>query len=130
MPPLGYLKQVEQSLPGTFRDIESRCGLSKSTIKRWVKFLRAENRCYVGKWVRCVGSGGFMPYFEIGEGVDAVCKLRPYTPSQQGHRYRRKRSKDPELAIADRNKASAKYWPRKAAVNGDPVVNLFFGRKK
>lgn len=136
MPPVGFRKQVELAMPGTFGELVGKTGLSQSTIKKWLAVIRADGASHIGKWIRTEGRGGsFRPVHVLGPGRDARCNLKRMDGAECSRRYRKALAKaskegDPRL---DRRRAvaSAKWFARKAAKGKsvDPLVAALFGTR-
>lgn len=127
MPPVGYRDYLLRSLPGTPKELIERTGLNPRTVTGLLKKLRASAELHIGKWSRSQGRGNFQPTYVAGPGKDAVCKLKPLTDSQIGKRCWARMKGTP---AHDRRKAkdTARYFAKKAAKRGDPMINALHGR--
>lgn len=132
MPPVGFRRLVEEALPGTYGELIERTGLAESTVKRWIKVMRAEGKVFISAWRRCIGNPGhggqFMPRFAVGENrKDRPCPFKASTSTETSTRHREKAKKTGEWAhmLA---RSNARKWARKAQQHGDPLVNALFGR--
>lgn len=128
MPPVGYRQHVLDAMPGTRSQIASKVSMAPRTLTGLLKSLRESGACHVSGWQRSDGSGNFQPLYVAGPGENVPCKLKPYTDAQVGHRYWKSIKKDER---GERRKArdAARYYAKKAAKNGDVLVNALFGRK-
>lgn len=114
MPPVGYKAQVVAAMPGTVPEIMARSGMTETTVKRWIRILRAAGESHIAKWKRSIGSGAFQSVHVLGAGQDARCYLQPYTTAQLSKRSRRAGKVDGR-AEATQARRSAKYYAKKAA---------------
>lgn len=131
MPPPGYRSLVEAALPGTYGELIERTGLAESTVKRWIKIMRAEGLVSITAWRRCIGNAGhggrYMPRFAVCSRPDVPCPFVRLTSTESStmHRDRLKKSGEWAHKLATWN---ARKWARKAQQQGDPLVNALFGR--
>ncbi len=116
---------VLAALPGTAPEICASTGLAKSVVWRWLGLLREDCECHVGGWVRVPGGGPFQARYVAGPGVDAICRLRPFTEAQKSARFRRKaRSNGSWL---DRlAQVRGRYWANRPK-RRDPMIEALFG---
>ena len=129
MPPVGYKAQVVAAMPGTVPEITVKCGMTVTTVKRWIRIMRAAGESHIGSWKRCEGSGGFQSIHVLGAGFDAPCRLKPFTGAQYSKRSRRNAKVDGRADIAQARR-SAKYYARKAAAAPhDWTAALFLGQE-
>ncbi|WP_147328072.1 hypothetical protein [Duganella sp. BJB476] len=88
--------------------------MTETTVKRWIRIMRAAGETHIGSWRRCEGSGGFQPIHVLGPGADALCRLKPFTGAQCSKRSRRNAKADGRADVAQARR-SAKYYAKKAA---------------
>lgn len=119
--------EVMAALPGTAKSIETSTGRGKTTVWRWLKDIHDAGECHIVKWSRCELGGPFVAHYVAGPGVDAVCRLRPFTEAQKSARYRRKARADGSWL--DRlARVRSRYWANRPK-RRDPMIEAFFGNK-
>lgn len=132
MPAIGFRVLVERALPGTYAQIMEKSGLPKSTVKRWIKIMRAERVVYVSRWLRSEGmpgrGGQFMPHFVAGSRDDVPCKLKAYTSAETSTTFRKKVRADGRIAEL-RARNNSKKVANRSAKRCDPLVAALFGRR-
>ena len=115
---------------GTVADLAKRTGLAYNTVWRHIKAMHEAGECHITPdWKRTPGGGAFVPTYAAGPGVDAPCRLKPYTTAQLSTRYRRKRRKDgswQELLALNR----ARWAAKRASFKKDPLLAALFYRPK
>ncbi|MBV8660375.1 MAG: helix-turn-helix domain-containing protein, partial [Burkholderiales bacterium] len=89
MPPVGYKSQIIAAMPGSVPEIMAKSGMNESTVKRWIRIMRAAGESHIGSWKRSNGSGGFQSVHVLGAGQDAPCCLKSFTVAQCCKRSRR-----------------------------------------
>ncbi|MBB5610412.1 MULTISPECIES: hypothetical protein [unclassified Janthinobacterium] len=114
------------AMPGTKADIVIKSGVSQATVLRWVNQLHAERKIYICSWKRHPRAGAAMAVYAVGSLPDAPCRLKHQTKLQTRLRFEAKAKQDGRW---DRMQARwrSKYWIRKAAAAGDPLVAALFG---
>jgi hypothetical protein len=86
---------VKAALPGTPPEIMATTKLARTTVWRHLKDLLEAGECHIApEWKRTAGGGPFVPTYAAGEGVNAPCKLKPFTEAQKSRRYRSAARKD------------------------------------
>ena len=118
--------KVKAALPGTPPEIMATTGLARTTVWRWLKDLLEAGECHITpEWQRTPGGGPFVPSYAAGPGVNAKCKLKPFTDSQIAKRYRAKARKDGRWE--DRNaKVRARWAADHARFTKDPLLAALF----
>lgn len=115
--------------PGTVADLAKLTGLAYNTVWRWVKEMHAQGECHITPaWKRTPGGGAFVPTYAAGPGVDAPCRLKPYTQAQLSTRYRKKKRKDgswQELLALNR----ARWAAKRASYKKDPLLAALYKPK-
>jgi hypothetical protein len=119
------------ALPGFYDDIAAKSGVSKHTVKRHVKAMRAEpvpakRECHVARWAKPDTTGKYRPFIAAGPGKDAACKFTPMTAKQMQDRHREKR-RGTEREDIKRARDRNRHWEAKAR-RGDPLINALFGK--
>ena len=66
------------ALPGDFRELMQRSGLSYITIKVWTRRLRDESEIHIAEYRKAAGSGPACPVWVRGAGEDAP----PHKPKE------------------------------------------------
>ncbi|MEJ7807051.1 MAG: hypothetical protein WKG03_14150 [Telluria sp.] len=124
--PQSRLDQVKAALPGTAAEIMAKSKLSRTTVWRWLKELVETGECHITpEWHRTPGGGPFVPTYAAGPGVNAACKLKPFTEAQKSARYRRAARKDGRWE--DRNaKVRARWAADHARFTKDPLLAALF----
>lgn len=125
MPPVGYKAQVAAALPGTVPEVIIRCGLTESTVKRWIRLMREAGECHIGSWKRSTGSGAFQSVHMLGPGKDARCRLKARTGAQYSVKYRENMKKDGRIDLSSARR-SARYWADKATQQPHDWASLLF----
>lgn len=129
MPPVGYKAQVIAAMPGTVPEIIAASGMNESTVKRWIRLMRAAGESHIGSWKRSNHQGAFQSVHVIGQGDDAPCRLKPWTMAQCCKRSRRNAKADGRAEFTQARR-SAKYYAKKAAAAPhDWAAALFLGRE-
>lgn len=128
MPTVGHRQRVADALPGTRLEIAARLpDLADSTVRRWLRIMRADNECHIKGWRRSTGTrGAFKAVYAMGPGKDAA-KIKPEGTAVYSRRYR-KNTKHGEAGDRRRAYGEAVYFSKKAEKRGDPLVNALFGR--
>src|ERR1700688_3233189 len=88
---------VHDALPGTLMEVVERTGLCKTTVRKYIWQMREERLVYISKWIRSKAQGSFQPYFRLGKGKDAPCKLKAYDADQRWERFKDRHLKDGSL---------------------------------
>lgn len=128
MPPPGYREAVKRALPGTSQDIVKKSGVMPSTVVRWLRIMRDAGECHIGSWKRTIGTGGALKAVYVrGPGADAPMPKR-LGDAEYSERYRIKCMNDPEKRRLRLTQRSNYYWSKKAATQGDPLINALFGK--
>lgn len=114
--------------PGTVADLAKRTGLAYNTVWRHMQAMHAAGECHITpQWKRIPGGGAFVPTYAAGPGVDAPCRLKPFTNAQLSTRYRTRRRKDgswQELLALNR----ARWAAKRASYKKDPLLAAMFYR--
>lgn len=71
MPRINHMDAVLAALPGTLSEIMSKSGVKKQAVARWLRIMRKNKECHVGKWRRSKGQGPLMRFYVRGHGIDA-----------------------------------------------------------
>jgi hypothetical protein len=117
-------RDILDSMPGTISEIIAKSGYERNTVERWMRRMRGVD-CHVVDWRRPAVSGPFVPVYAAGPGEDAVCTLKPLTPSQDWERRKTKYGVDTLRA-----KERAAHWALKARRGQvvDPLMAALFGK--
>lgn len=126
MPPVGYKAIIVAAMPGTVPEIVASSGMTESTVKRWIRILHAAGEIYISGWQPHPRAGAHMAVYSIGNLPDAKCKLKTLTKRQIRLRYEAKAKEDGRYDVL-RAHWRSRYWERKAAAVGDPMVAALFG---
>ena len=113
-------------MPGTKAHLVARSGVSQSAVLRWVRLMHEAGEIYIAGWERHPRAGAPMAVYAIGRKPDAECKLKTLTKRQIRLRFEAKAKKDGRYDSMQA-RWRARYWTRKAAAVGDPMVAALFG---
>lgn len=114
------------AMPGTKADIVIKSGVSQASVLKWVGQLHADRKIYISSWRPHPRAGAAMAVYAIGDLPDAPCKLKHLTKRQIRLRFEAKAKLDGRWDSMQARWRS-KYWIRKAATVGDPLVAALFG---
>lgn len=114
------------ALPGTKSHIEERSGVSRSAVLAWIAKLHAAGEIHISRWLPHPRGGRAMAVYALGSRPDAVCKLKTLTKRQIRLRYEAKAKADGRYDVV-RARMRNRYWTKKAATQGDPLVAAMFG---
>lgn len=117
-------RDILQAMPGSISEIIAQSGYDRSTVERWMRRMRDVD-CHIIDWRRPEVSGPFVAVYAAGPGDDAVCTLKPLTPSEDWHRKKEKYGME---TLRARERAA--HWALKARRGKvvDPLVAALFGR--
>ena len=113
-------------MPGTKARLVVRSGVSQAAVLRWVRLMHAAHEIYIAGWEPHPRAGAHMAVFALGNLPDVKCKLKTLTKRQIRLRFEKKAKEDGRYD-AMQAKWRSKYWIRKAAAVGDPMVSALFG---
>ncbi|MES2262133.1 MAG: hypothetical protein V4724_26735 [Pseudomonadota bacterium] len=126
MKKLNFREYVLGAMPGTKTHIVTRSGVSQAAVLRWVRKLHEAGEIYISGWRPHPRAGAHMAIYSIGNQPDVKCKIKALTKRQIRLRFEAKAKEDGRY---DGIKARwrSRYWTRKAAAVGDPMVSALFG---
>lgn len=121
-----FREYVLGAMPGTKTHLVARSGVSQAAVLRWVRVLHAAGEIHIADWAPHPRAGAHMAVYALGNLPDVKCKLKTLTKKQIRTRFDKKAKEDGRYD-AMKAKWRSKYWIRKAAAVGDPMVSALFG---